>query len=890
MNSNEERASSHKSRKERDEKDSEKDSTTANMSGSLENVAIDKLRNVSRQVYLKKREEKKRLILKDEIEDELTLFDNDELTEEERKDLKLKRKLFELVTERNNELQDMGENNSAAPSRYKVPDAYVDEQQSTRNAAKVQALLNSRYHEPVAHNTGLIHSRPGANTEQGRWEDMQIRKAVALDEEKSKRSTKKEYELVFDPEDLVEPTSSSVGRGRDKGSLLPKPQKSKRDIIREQRESLPMAKYRSELIKAIKEHQVLVVQSETGSGKTTQIPQYLVEEGFGRICCTQPRRVAAMSVAARVADEMDVKLGKEVGYSIRFEDCTSERTIIKYMTDGMLLREFLSQPDLSNYHVIIVDEAHERSMTTDIVMGLVKDIARFRGDDVRVIISSATLNAQKFSEYFDNAPVFTVPGRRFEVEILHAKAPEPDYLEACMVTVLQIHASQPKGDILVFLPGQDEIETVEEGLRLRTKGLGSSLGELVLAPVYATLPSEQQAKIFEPTPEGARKVVLATNIAETSVTIPGIVYVIDPGFCKQKSYSSKSAVESLLVVPVSRAGAKQRAGRAGRMQNGKCFRLYTKWSYLNDMEEDTTPEILRTNLSQVVLVLLSLGIDNLVEFDFLDAPPADALLKSLEHLYALGALNSRGQLTKLGRRMAELPLDPMMAKALLSSETYGCSDEVATICAMLSVNNAIFYRPKEKKVMADAARAKFARGGGGDHIVLLNCYNQWRDSGFSTQWCFENFVQTRTIRRARDVRDQLEALMERVELECVSAGSGDISNILKAMTAGFFYHACKLQRNGTYRTIKNPHTVQTHPSSSLSRSESPPRWVIYHELVLTSKEFMRTLFPIEGVWLHEVAPHIYEAKDVTDKSKRKVPRMLKAPTGLRDSKRAKTSR
>ena len=894
MNDDEQPTPSEKPRKESNDNEIKGDGVTTNKSGTLENVAVDKLRQVSRQVYLKKREEKQMLLLEDEIKDELTLFDTDELTEQERKDLELKKQLFELASSNKNDLQDAinsNEDGTAAPSRYRLPDAYVDEQKSTRDAAKVQALLNARYQEPVNHNAGAIHSRPDANTEQGRWEDMQIRKAVGLDEEKSKRGVKKEEDqLILDPEDYDGPTVLPAEGGRGRKTFSAELQKSKRDVIREQRESLPMAKYRDELMKAIKEHQVLVVQSETGSGKTTQIPQYLVEEGFGRICCTQPRRVAAMSVAARVAEEMDVKLGKEVGYSIRFEDCTSERTIIKYMTDGMLLREFLSQPDLSNYDVIIVDEAHERSMTTDIVMGLVKDISRFRGDDVRVIISSATLNAQKFSEYFDNAPVFTVPGRRYEVEILHAKAPEPDYLEASMVTVLQIHASQPKGDILVFLPGQDEIETVEEGLRLRTKGLGSSLGELVLAPVYATLPSEQQAKIFEPTPEGARKVVLATNIAETSVTIPGIVYVIDPGFCKQKSFSSKSAVESLLVVPVSRAGAKQRAGRAGRMQNGKCFRLYTKWSYLNEMDEDTTPEILRTNLSQVVLVLLSLGIDNLVEFDFLDAPPAEALLKSLEHLYALGALNSKGQLTKLGRRMAELPLDPMMAKALLSSEKYGCSDEVATICAMLSVNNAIFYRPKEKKVMADAARAKFARGGGGDHIVLLNCYNQWRDSGFSTQWCFENFVQTRTIRRARDVRDQLESLMERVELECVSAGSGDISKVLKAMTAGFFYHACKLQRNGTYRTIKNPHTVQMHPSSALAKSESPPRWVVYHELVLTSKEFMRTLFPIEGAWLHEVAPHIYEAKDVTDKSKRKIPRMLRAPTGLQDYKRAKTSR
>mmetsp|Transcript_18080 Transcript_18080/g.72343 ORF Transcript_18080/g.72343 Transcript_18080/m.72343 type:complete len:320 (-) Transcript_18080:2713-3672(-) len=306
-----------------------------------------------------------------------------------------------------------------------------------------------------------------------------------------------------------------------------------------------------------------------------------------------------MSVAARVATEMGCKLGSQVGYSIRFEDCTSDKTVIKYMTDGMLLREFLSEPDLGQYHVIIIDEAHERSLSTDIAMGLVKDIARARGDSIRIIISSATLNAEKFRDYFDDAPIFNIPGRRYPVDIYYTKAPEADYLDACCVSVLQIHASQPPGDILVFLTGQEEIETAVEILNQRTRGLGSKVLELIIAPIYSTLPADMQAKIFEPTPPGARKVVLATNIAETSVTIPGIVYVIDPGFCKQKSYNPKTGMESLIVVPVSRAGAVQRTGRAGRTQPGKCFRMFTKWSFYNEMEEDTIPEILRTNLAQV---------------------------------------------------------------------------------------------------------------------------------------------------------------------------------------------------------------------------------------------------------------------------------------------------
>lgn len=287
---------------------------------------------------------------------------------------------------------------------------------------------------------------------------------------------------------------------------------------------LPVYPYRNELLKAIAEHQVLIIVAETGAGKTTQIPQYLFEAGYtevGKIGCTQPRRVAAMSVAARVAKEMNVKLGNEVGYSIRFEDCTSDKTVIKYLTDGMLLREFLGEPDLSSYSVMIIDEAHERTLHTDVLFGLVKDIARFR-PDLKLLISSATLDAEKFSDYFDSAPIFKIPGRRYPVDIFYTKAPEADYVDAAIVTCLQIHVKQAPGDILVFFTGQEEIEAAEELLKERTKGLGSKIGELLVCPIYGNLPTELQSKIFEPTPPGARKIVLATNIAETSLTVDGI--------------------------------------------------------------------------------------------------------------------------------------------------------------------------------------------------------------------------------------------------------------------------------------------------------------------------------------------------------------------------------
>ena len=671
----------------------------------------------------------------------------------------------------------------------------------------------------------------GAGSDQKRWENEQL-KAATLHFGAADAGLKKgkHYEMILEDEiDFVEaieskiPGSGDLMEGKAKVKEEPSEVKKAKMTMEETRRSLPIYQFREQLLEAVENHQVLIIEGETGSGKTTQIPQYLFEAGYckqavrrkpqfdddgnviepagkpeGRkaICCTQPRRVAAMSVSARVAEEMSVKLGQEVGYSIRFEDCTSDRTIIKYLTDGMLLREFLAEPDLATYSVVIIDEAHERTLHTDVLFGLVKDIARFR-PDLKLLISSATLDADKFSAFFDDAPIFRIPGRRYPVDIYYTKAPEADYIDACVVTVLQIHCTQPEGDVLVFMTGQEEIEAAHELLLERTRKLGSRIKEMIIAPIYSTLPSEMQAKIFEPTPKGARKVVLATNIAETSLTIDGVVYVIDPGFSKQKSYNAKTGMESLVVTPISQASANQRAGRAGRVAPGKCFRLYTNWAFQHELEENTVPEIQRTNLGNVVLMLKSLGINDLIHFDFMDPPPHETLVLALEQLYALGALNHKGELTKLGRRMAEFPVDPMMSKAILASEKYKCSEDILSIVSMLSVNNAIFFRPKDKIVHADTARKNFFLPGG-DHMTLLNVYNQWTETGFSTQWCHENFIQARSMKRARDVRDQLAGLMERTEIELVSSG-GDSVAIRKAITAGYFYHTSRLTKSGQYK-------------------------------------------------------------------------------------------
>lgn len=711
------------------------------------------------------------------------------------------------------------------------------------------------------------------NYEQKKWEEEQMSSAMFHFGAKQKDSDKQEeYDLLLDGQiEFIQ--ALSLPGTKDKPEEKVTEAQIKRMTIEETQKSLPVYKFRDDLIQAIKDHQVLIVEGETGSGKTTQIPQYLYQAGFTdegkKIGCTQPRRVAAMSVAARVAEEMSVKLGNEVGYSIRFEDCTSERTIIKYMTDGTLHREFLSEPDLQTYSVMIIDEAHERTLHTDILFGLVKDIARFR-PDLKLLISSATLDAEKFSSFFDDAPIFRIPGRRFPVDIYYTKAPEADYIDACVVSILQIHATQPLGDILVFLTGQEEIETCQEILQDRVRRLGSRIKELLILPVYSNLPSDMQAKIFEPTPPNARKVVLATNIAETSLTIDNIIYVIDPGFCKQNNFNSRTGMESLIVVPVSKASANQRAGRAGRVAAGKCFRLYTAWAYKHELEDDTVPEIQRMNLGNVVLMLKALGINDLVHFDFLDPPPHETLVLALEQLYALGALNHHGELTKLGRRMAEFPLDPMMGKMLLASEKYKCSEEIVSIAAMLSVNGAIFYRPKDKLVHADTARKNFFLPGG-DHLVLCNVYKQWADTDFSTQWCYENYIQYRSMKRARDVREQLIGLMQRVEMDLVSNPTDTIA-IRKSITAGYFYHIARLSKGGNYKTVKHNQTVMIHPNSALF--EDLPRWVVYYELVFTTKEYMRQVTEIESKWLLEVAPHYYKQKELEDSTNMKMPKVI----------------
>jgi pre-mRNA-splicing factor ATP-dependent RNA helicase DHX15/PRP43 len=609
--------------------------------------------------------------------------------------------------------------------------------------------------------------------------------------------------------------------------------------------------------------QILVFVGETGSGKTTQIPQFVLYDDLPQttrkmVACTQPRRVAATSVAQRVAQELDVELGEEVGYSIRFAENSGPKTILKYMTDGMLLREAMTDHDLTRYSVLILDEAHERTLATDILMGLLKDVAK-RRPDLKIIIMSATLDAQKFQGYFNDAPLLLVPGRTHPVEIFYTTEAEKDYLEAAIRTVLQIHASEPEGDILLFLTGEEEIEDACRKINIEVDDMiqEADAGPIKVYPLYGSLPPAQQQRIFDPappprTPNGrpGRKCIVATNIAETSLTIDGIVYVVDPGFSKQKVYNPRIRVESLLVSPISRASAKQRAGRAGRTRPGKCFRLYTEIAFKKELIEQTYPEILRSNLAMTVLQLKKLGVDDLVHFDLMDPPAPETLMRALEELNYLACLDDDGELTALGRLASQFPLDPTLAVMLITSPEFYCSNEILSMTALLSVPQ-VFVRPANNRKRADAMKDLFAHPDG-DHLTLLNVYHAFKSDDAQQdprQWCHDHFLSYRSLQQADDVRLQLKRIMEREEIKLVSTSFEDKNyyvNIRRSLVAGFFMQVAKRETSGkTYTTVDNQ-SVLLHPSTVLSVDAE---WVLYNEFVLTTKNYIRTVTSIKPEWL-----------------------------------------
>ncbi|XP_043704175.1 pre-mRNA-splicing factor ATP-dependent RNA helicase DEAH10 isoform X2 [Telopea speciosissima] len=690
---------------------------------------------------------------------------------------------------------------------------------------------------------------------------------------------------------------------------------TRKQRILQQRKSLPIAEVEKQLVEEVRKNDTLIIVGETGSGKTTQLPQFLFNGGYCRdgkiIGITQPRRVAAVTVAKRVAEECGVELGQKVGYSIRFEDVTSSSTRIKYMTDGLLLREALLDSLLSKYSVIIVDEAHERTVHTDVLLGLLKNVQKVRSHTtsqhanlekvkvshgtslkkendaqnlsflkscqgtklppLKLIIMSASLDAKGFSEYFRDARAVHVQGRPYPIDILYTHYAEPDYLDATLITIFQIHLEEGPGDILVFLTGQEEIESVERLIRERVQQLPEDTQKLLTCPIFSSLPSEQQMQVFRPAPSGFRKVILATNIAETSVTIPRIKYVIDPGFVKARSYNPLTGIESLIVIPTSKAQALQRSGRAGREGPGKCFRLYPE-SEFSKLRDSTVPEIKRCNLSNVILQLKALGVDDIIGFDFMEKPSRMAIVKSLEQLFLLGALTDDYKLSNpIGHQMSRLPLDPIYSRALILASDFNCLVEMLITVAMLSVES-IFYAPRDKLEEARAAWKRFSSLEG-DHLTLVNVYRASTESLGKNKvannrekatekglrkWCQENFINYRSLLHALDIHSQIRGHVGQMSLRIASCGD-DMLQFRRCLAASFFLNAALKQPDGSYRALASSQLVQIHPSSMLFRMK--PECIIFNELVQTNHNYIRNITRIDPLWLPELAPQYYATQN-----------------------------
>lgn len=820
---------------------------------------------------------------------------------------------------------------------------------------------------------------------------------------KKKRKKKKKKNRNSISETETKPPSDGQ-KAKTKSHLFPTQPPLKGMFIKE-RGNLPVFQHQAELCDLVLNNDVVLVVAETGSGKSTQIPAYIHESGmlktsakaaikslpkppqrkYGRtICVTQPRRVAAITLAKRVSEELNCTPGTIVGHRVRFDDTTdirgSNTTKIIYATDGMLLREAISDPLLMRYGMIVLDEAHERSLQTDILFGVVKRamaarqkgmnceedatndtmigrlkddnyddnaISSFEKDDdilrsmlktaatlglppLKICVMSATLDVATFQTFFPTSSMIKIPGRQYPVQVVYTDQVYEDYLDASFRAVIQIYKNTPNGDggdVLVFLTGQEEIEDLASLLKKyledlapdesdqkndavqNIKGIGTSIDSgnslivngVLICVLYASLPPEQQMLAFRPKPDGcSRKIILATNIAETSVTLDGIRYVVDCGKHKSREYKSSTGMESLKVSDISKAQAAQRMGRAGRISEGICLRLYPEASY-DLLEETTVPEILRVNLAQVVLQLKGMGIHDPRSFSFLTPPTSESIEKSFEVLIALGAIDKLMDLTAYGKEMSQLPLDPIYAHLLLQSAKFECVSEILTVVAMLSAEN-IFYRPGGRggeeigglAARGAAAHRRFASYEG-DLPSLLNVYNAWRKEAIYTKsgtprnkkeklskgngatakmmhgdWCGQNFINGRALMRAHDVRSQISDQCYRLKMDVHSSCGSEMTTFYKCVCAGLFLQVATRLPNpdqsqgkkkswesragiipsrGHYKTKNGGNTVSVHPTSFLFGRNPAPKCVVYTDLLFTTKMYVRGVTQIREEWL-----------------------------------------
>ena len=624
-------------------------------------------------------------------------------------------------------------------------------------------------------------------------------------------------------------------------------------------ESLPVSQRKAEIQKLLSEHQVIVVAGETGSGKTTQLPKMCLELGFGNLGMighTQPRRIAARSVAARIAEELETELGGLVGYKVRFNDQINDDTQIKLMTDGILLAEIQNDRFLNQYSCLIIDEAHERSLNNDFILGYLKQLLP-RRRDLKVIITSATIDVERFSKHFNNAPIIEVSGRTYPVEVRYRPVLEEDdqdQLQGILNAVDELQA-EGRGDILIFMNGEREIRDTAEALQKQ------NLKHTEILPLFARLSAQEQNKIFHPS--GLNRIVLATNVAETSLTVPGIKYVIDPGTARISRYSYRTKVQRLPIEPISQASANQRKGRCGRVSEGICIRLYSEEDF-NSRPEFTDPEILRTNLASVILQMTALGLDDIEAFPFLDAPDKRHIQDGIKLLEELGAFElvrtkagEKRQLTAVGRQLSQLPVDPRLAKMLLSAVSQGALHEVMIIVAALSIQDPR-ERPQEKQQASDEKHRRFADKKS-DFLAFLNLWRYLQEqqkelskNQFRRQ-CQKDFLNYLRIREWQDIYHQIRLTVREMGLP-INSEKAEYQQIHTALLSGLLSHiGLKEAEKQQYLGARNAHFA-IFPNSVLFKKQ--PKWVMAAELVETSKLWGRMVAEIEPEWIEPLAEHL----------------------------------
>ncbi|WP_112072337.1 ATP-dependent RNA helicase HrpA [Haemophilus influenzae] len=624
-------------------------------------------------------------------------------------------------------------------------------------------------------------------------------------------------------------------------------------------ESLPVSQRKAEIQKLLSEHQVIVVAGETGSGKTTQLPKMCLELGFGNLGMighTQPRRIAARSVAARIAEELETDLGGLVGYKVRFNDQISDDTQIKLMTDGILLAEIQNDRFLNQYSCLIIDEAHERSLNNDFILGYLKQLLP-RRRDLKLIITSATIDVERFSKHFNNAPIIEVSGRTYPVEVRYrpiAEEDDQDQLQGILNAVDELQA-EGRGDILIFMNGEREIRDTAEALQKQ------NLKHTEILPLFARLSAQEQNKIFHPS--GLNRIVLATNVAETSLTVPGIKYVIDPGTARISRYSYRTKVQRLPIEPISQASANQRKGRCGRVSEGICIRLYSEEDF-NSRPEFTDPEILRTNLASVILQMTALGLDDIEAFPFVDAPDKRHIQDGIKLLEELGAFETvqtksgeKRLLTRVGRQLAQLPVDPRLAKMILSAVNFGCVYEMMIIVSALSIQDPR-ERPQEKQQASDEKHRRFADKKS-DFLAFLNLwyYLQEQQKELSKnqfrRQCQKDFLNYLRIREWQDIYHQIRLTVREMGLP-INSEKAEYQQIHTALLSGLLSHiGLKEAEKQQYLGARNAHFA-IFPNSVLFKKQ--PKWVMAAELVETSKLWGRMVAEIEPEWIEPLAEHL----------------------------------